>query len=214
MSVQDTHDAIGEQLSILMDGELPRDQLRFLLRRIDADAELSQRWSRYQLVRSALRRQAVLPLRIDFAEALMQRIGAEVSPVAQRRGATLLRWAGGGAIAAAVAVVALVTTRPPVENVATPTVAASGTPTATVSPDTRPAQAPMPAPVNFDYAQPASFDTGASFYSGAVALPRYDVRRRYDSNAGNPTNGFGPYVLLTAPRPQQSVPNSVETPQP
>jgi sigma-E factor negative regulatory protein RseA len=211
MNEQDTQDPIGEQLSVLMDGELPRDQLRFLLRRIDTDAGLSQRWSRYQLVRSALRREPVLPLRIDFTDVLMQRIAAEVLPVAQRRGATLLRWAGGGAIAAAVAVVALVTTRPPVENVATPTVAASGAPTATVSADARPVQAPMPAPVNFDYAQPASFDTGASFYSGAVALPRYDVRHRYDSN---PANGFGPYVLLTAPRPQQSAPNSVETPQP
>ena len=85
--------------------------------------------------------------------------------------------------------------------------------TATVSPDTRPAQAPMPAPVNFDYAQPASFDTGASFYSGA-AVPRYDVRHRYDPSTGNPVNGFGPYVLLTAPRPPQSVPNSAEAPQP
>lgn len=214
MSEQDNHDAIGEQLSDLMDGELPRDQLRFLLRRIDIDAELSQRWSRYQLVRSALRREPVQALRIDFTDVLMQRISAEILPVAQRRGATLLRWAGGGAIAAAVAVVALVTTRPPVENVGAPTVAASGTPTATVAPDSRPAQTPMPALVNFDYAQPASFDTGVSFYSGAGALPRYDVRHRYDSSAGNPANGFGPYVLLTAPRPQQSLPSSVETPQP
>jgi hypothetical protein len=76
----------------------------------------------------------------------------------------------------------------------------------------------MPAPVNFDYAQPASFDTGASFYSGAGsysnAMPRYDVRHRYDPSTGNPANGFGPYVLLTAPRPQQPAPNAVETPQP
>jgi sigma-E factor negative regulatory protein RseA len=213
MNEQDTHDAIGEQLSVLMDGELPRDQLRFLLRRIDTDAELAQRWSRYLVMRSALRRQAVLPLRMDFTEVLMQSIAQEALPVAQRRGATLLRWAGGGAIAAAVAVVALVTTRPPVENLPTSSVAAAGPAAATVSQDARPAQTPMPALVNFDYAQPASFDTGASFYSGAVAVPRYDVRHRYESNGIN-ANGLAPYVLLTTPRPAQTTPNNAETPQP
>ena len=35
-----------EQLSALLDGELPRDELRFLLRRMDSDAALAQRWSR------------------------------------------------------------------------------------------------------------------------------------------------------------------------
>jgi sigma-E factor negative regulatory protein RseA len=213
MSEQDTHDAIGEQLSVLMDGELPRDQLRFLLRRIDADAELAQRWSRYQLVRNSLRRQALLPLRVDFNEVLMQRIAEEALPLAQRRGATLLRWAGGGAIAAAVAVVALVTTRPPVENMPATSVAASGATTAPVSADTRPAQTAMPALVNFDYAQPASFDTGASFYSGALAVPRYDVRHRYESGGIN-ANGLAPYVLLTAPQPAPGVANSAEAPQP
>jgi sigma-E factor negative regulatory protein RseA len=214
MSEQDTHDAIGEQLSVLMDGELPRDQLRFLLRRIDTDAELPQRWSRYQLMRSALRRQPVLPLRIEFTEVLMLRIAAEALPVAQRRGATLLRWAGGGAIAAAVAVVALVTTRPPVESMPPSSVAASsGTVAAPVSQDARPAQTPMPALVNFDYAQPASFDTGVSFYSGALAVPRYDVHHRYEPNGIN-ANGLAPYVLLTTPRPAPAIQNSAETPQP
>ena len=209
MNKQHTTDPIGEQLSILMDGELPRDQLRFLLRRIDTDAELAQRWSRYQLVRNSLRRQPVLPLRMDFTEVLMQRIAQEALPVAQRRGATLLRWAGGGAIAAAVAVVALVTTRTQVENVQpAPSVAAAASAIAPVAQDARPAQTPVPALVNFDYAQPASFDTGTSFYSGTVAIPRYDIRHRYDSN------GLVPYVLLTAPRPQQAVPNNAETPQP
>jgi sigma-E factor negative regulatory protein RseA len=217
MSEHETTDPIGEQLSILMDGELPRDQLRFLLRRIDADEELSRRWSRYQLVRSSLRRHPVLPLRVDFAEVLMQRIARESLPVAQRRGAALLRWAGGGAIAAAVAVVALVTTRPQVENVQ-PGSAVAAASTAVPQPqDAHPAQAPMPALVNFDYAQPASFDTGAGWYSGAVAIPRYDIRHRYDANGVNldgsgSANEFAPYVLLTAPRPQQAVPNNVETP--
>ena len=59
---------IREQLSALMDGELPRDQVRFLLRRVDTDDQLASTWMRYQLASSVLRRTAVLPLRADFAE--------------------------------------------------------------------------------------------------------------------------------------------------
>jgi sigma-E factor negative regulatory protein RseA len=207
MSEQNTTDPIGEQLSILMDGELPRDQLRFLLRRIDADAELMQRWSRYQLMRNSLRRQPVLPLRVDFSEVLMQRIAQEALPVVQRRGAALLRWAGGGAIAAAVAVVALVSTRPPVESTlpaASVAATSNATAPAVQAPDARPVPTPMPALVNFDYAQPASFDTAPS-YPGVGAIPHYDIRH---------SNGLVPYVLLTAPRSQPAVPNNAETPQP
>lgn len=208
MSEHPMNEETGEQLSALMDGELPRDQLRFLLRRIDTDPGLMQVWSRYQVARGSLRRQIALPLRGDFAETLMQRIAQEALPVGRRRGATLLRWAGGGAIAAAVAVVALVATRPPQgENVpaALSSVAVVAPAAVPVSQDARPA--PSPALVNFDYAQPASFDT-------AVPIPRYDIRHRYEANGAASVNGFGPYVLLTAPRPQQAAPNRQETPQP
>jgi sigma-E factor negative regulatory protein RseA len=209
MSNKISTDQFGEQLSFLMDGELPRDQLRFLLRRIDTDAELVQRWSRYQIVRHSLRRQAMPALRVDFADVLMQRIAHEVLPVASRRGASLLRWAGGGAIAAAVAVVALVATRPQVQNTpAMPSVAAvAPAPTAQ---DARPAQTVLPPLANFDYAQPASFDTGAGFYTGA--MPRYDFRRRYETTPAGNVYGFAPYLLPL--RPQQGATNNAETPQP
>lgn len=215
-------DQFGEQLSVLMDGELPRDQLRFLLRRLDADAELVQRWSRYQIARNSLRRQPVLPLRLDFSEVLMQRVVQEELPVSSRSGAILLRWVGGGAIAAAVAVVALVVTRPQIENVAAggASVAAVTAAAAPPSRDPYPAQTLLPPLANFDYAQPASFDTGASFYSGAgsylnsMAIPRYDPRRRYEATPAGSVSGFMPYVLLTPARPPQGTLNPVETPQP
>jgi len=70
-----------EQLSALMDGELPRDQVRFLLRRIDGDAQMAQCWARYQLAAGVLRREtAVLPLRADFADTLMRRAGGVPAP--------------------------------------------------------------------------------------------------------------------------------------
>jgi sigma-E factor negative regulatory protein RseA len=200
-----------EQLSALMDGELPRDQLRFLLRRADADAELGQCWSRYQLVRSSMRRLPIVPLRADFTEILMQRIAAEALPVAVRRSGALLRWAGGGAIAAAVAVIALVATRPQDINPSlAPAIAATAPAPASV--DTHPVTAPLPPLLtNFDYAQPASFDTGPGFETGPIAIPRYDVRRRYEANGVGTVNGVMPYLLLPAPpRTQPAASSHVE----
>jgi sigma-E factor negative regulatory protein RseA len=196
-----------EQLSALMDGELPRDQLRFLLRRIDTDAELRQCWSRYQIVRGSLRRQTVVSMRADFSETLMQRLAHEAVPTANRRGPALLRWAGGSAIAAAVAVVALVATRPAGENPSAlvAPIAAAATPASAVQ-DTRSASLPLPL-VNFDYAQPASaisvLDMGR----------RYDPLHRYEAMGVGAENGKAPYVLLTAPQAQQVAPSRPEVPQ-
>ena len=147
------NDPVGEQLSALMDGELPHDELRFLLRRIDAESTLTQRWSRYQLARAVLRRQSRGPLRPDFSDVLMQRLAHEAAPVT-RDGSRALRWLGGGAIAASVAVLALVATRPGLQT--QPPLAA----VPAAAHDIRPAALPIQPPVslNTDFAQPASFD--------------------------------------------------------
>jgi len=193
MSEQKVTDQIGVQLSALMDGELPRDELRFLLRRIETDSELAGRWSRYQLVRGVLRRQPQTQLRTDFAATLSRRLAAEAAP-ARRRAPALLRWVGGGAIAASVAVAALVLTRPVMQTGA-PALAAASVPTAI--PDTRtPAAATTsssaaPALLNFDYAQPASFE--ALPYGAA---PYELLRRRYEPVE---TGSGLPYVLRIAP---------------
>ncbi len=190
---------LREQLSALMDGAVSGDELRFLLRRLDADTDSVQTWSRYQFASGVLHRQTMLPLRVraDFSETVMLRIAQESSqPAARRRSSGLLRWAGGGAIAAVVAVAALVTTRPAGENqnpmdempsiVTVPAVPISAPQIDRLS------TAPLPALTNFDYAQPASFDTGV------IPLSRYDLRRRYDAGADN-VNELTPYVLLTTP---------------
>ncbi|MBS0556981.1 MAG: sigma-E factor negative regulatory protein [Proteobacteria bacterium] len=176
---------LREQLSALMDGELPGDQVRFLLRGIDADARLAQDWSRYQLASAVLRRQvAFVPVDADFAERVMH---AVAQPAAGGGlGVRVLRWAGGGAIAAAVAVVALVSFRP-----GGPAPTAAATVAAVPAPAQRAQNAFMPIAPNFDYAQPASFDTGV------ISLPRYDQRaRRADGLA--PVAQV-PYVLLIQP---------------
>jgi sigma-E factor negative regulatory protein RseA len=104
-----SNQSINEQLSALMDGELPRDETRFLMRRLDADTQLAKTWSNYQLAGDVLKKRFATPMRADFAASVMQIIEAERQPTASRSG--LLRWAGGGAIAAAVAVFALTSTQ-------------------------------------------------------------------------------------------------------
>jgi sigma-E factor negative regulatory protein RseA len=183
---------ICEQLSALMDGELPRDQVRFLLRRVDAEPQLALTWTRYQLASGLLRRNAVLPLRKDFADVLMQRLAEGPT----RMGKRLLRWAGGGAIAAAVAVFALVATRPGVNAPQSAPTLASVPPAASAPAETPTRNLTVPLAAALDFAQPASFDKG-SFEGGVITLPHY----RRD---GTEATTLGPYVLLTAPPSAQS----------
>lgn len=178
-------DEIREQLSALMDGELPRDQVRFLLRRIDGDTQLALTWARYQLAGNVLgRRATALPLRGDFAETLMRRLDTGSTGLGMR----VLRWAGGGAIAAAVAVFALVSTRPIVGP--EPAAALASAPIAAHAdvPAARNEIPSLPLQPAFDFAQPASYDN-----NGVIALPSY--RREQPAT-------LGPYVLLTAPPAQ------------
>ena len=102
------HD-IKEQLSALADGELDRNSARFLLRRCETDAALVGDWSRYQLIGACVRRSEFQLMPQGFAERVRQQLNDEAAP---RRGGTLLRWGGGAAIAASVALVALMATRP------------------------------------------------------------------------------------------------------
>jgi len=106
----ESNQSIKEQLSALMDGELSRDETRFLMRRLDADTQLAKTWSNYQLASDVLKKRFATPMHADFAASVMQAIEIERQPAASRAG--WMRWAGGGAIAAAVAVVALTSTRP------------------------------------------------------------------------------------------------------
>ena len=49
------HDHSREQLSALMDGALPADETRFLLRRLQHDAALSAHWGRWRVAGEAMR---------------------------------------------------------------------------------------------------------------------------------------------------------------
>jgi negative regulator of sigma E activity len=141
-----------EQLSAMMDGTLSTDESRFLLRRMQHDAELAGSWERWQLYGDAMRGQTGNALPADFSRRVARAIAAEAEadratqpvafePAAATGGAAVawrqrLRWGGGAALAASVVIAALISTRdlgqagdamPSLEVVSTPSVVAPST---------------------------------------------------------------------------------------
>lgn len=102
-----------EQLSALLDGALPADEARFLLRRLRHDRALAGHWERWQVYGDALRGSTPALLPADFAlrvaAALQGDAQAVALPVAAAAGGRVrrLRWGAGAALAASVAVAAL-----------------------------------------------------------------------------------------------------------
>jgi sigma-E factor negative regulatory protein RseA len=101
-----------EHLSAGMDGELSREELRFLLRRLDHDQQLLAQWDRFHLAGDGQRHELPTIASPDFAARVMQMIEQEQPVRGSRARPGWLRLSAGGAIAASVAVVALMATRP------------------------------------------------------------------------------------------------------
>ncbi|HUB92014.1 MAG TPA: sigma-E factor negative regulatory protein [Dyella sp.] len=99
-----------ENLSAAMDGELSKEELRFLLRRLDHDASLVQTWTRYHVASESLRRQLPSVASAAFASRVMSAVEGEHVARSPRR--DWLRLSLGGAIAAGVAVAALMVSQP------------------------------------------------------------------------------------------------------
>jgi hypothetical protein len=82
-------DTILEQLSALMDGELPETEARFLLRRIQGDPGLHAKWARMQVASSCIKGQPWTPSRPDLCAGVDGQIAGAASQVS-RHG--MLRW--------------------------------------------------------------------------------------------------------------------------
>lgn len=93
-------DTILEQLSALMDGELPHAEARFLERRIQADPQLQAKWARMQVASSCIKGQPWRPARPGLCAGVGRAIEGGTT-VVHRDG--LLRWG----IAASLVAVAL-----------------------------------------------------------------------------------------------------------
>ncbi|SDZ87889.1 anti sigma-E protein, RseA [Microbulbifer marinus] len=90
MSHGNHHDRLNESLSALMDGEVSELELQRLLKASSSSAEVSARWSRYQLAASVMRREQVAPVDTGLAASISAAVERE-EPLAQ---------SGGGAEAA------------------------------------------------------------------------------------------------------------------
>lgn len=109
-----------EQLSALMDGALPADQTRFLLRRLQHDDSLAGSWERWRMAGETMRGLAPAQrLPADFAarvSAALHGDAVHAPPQVAAKGAAhgpaWLRWGGGAAMAASLAVVAALALRP------------------------------------------------------------------------------------------------------
>ncbi|QNK01582.1 sigma-E factor negative regulatory protein [Dyella telluris] len=207
-----------ENLSAGMDGELSKEELRFLLRRLDHDASLQEAWSRYHVARDGLRHE-LSPLASEgFASRVMLVIEQEGVVVRQGKRRHWLHWSAGGAIAAGVAVAALMVAQPAGQggDRLSPHVAAA--PTATTMESSATAQAtrsesPAVAPpglnvysdVPYKISQQASAtlegDNSSTLLYSRNSLTPYRVAR-YPAAS----NGDGSYLLLIHPdqQPAQS----------
>lgn len=199
-----------ENLSAGVDGELSKEAMRFLLRRLDHDTALQQSWASYNVARDSLRRQLPLMASADFASRVMLAIDNEAAPAMARRSGWL-RWSAGGAIAASVAAAALLIGQPTgdVDRTA-PLVSHSSK---AVSSDASVASTKTEAPATVPnwlsgnsvgmLSQQASATLGAPQAEGQAAygskrLSGYPMMHRYRTL----NNNDGSYLLLLDPQQQ------------
>ncbi len=189
------------QLSALMDGALPPDEARFLLRRMQHDTELGGCWERWQMAGETLRGRTAAPLPADFSQRVAALIAAEPAPALKPavQSQRWMRW-GGGALAASVALLALFMTRQqsPADAVPdrpTQIVAASSTPT--------PAPEPIAPPA------PSTADPNAAGALAATAVAVAEVPRRAASRRAASTRSQSQRAALRASRNNEDLPIAV-----
>jgi sigma-E factor negative regulatory protein RseA len=200
-----------ENLSAGMDGELSKEELRFLLRRLDHDMSLQQAWSRYHVARDGLRHE-LSPLASEgFAARVMLAIEQETVVVQRGKRRHWLHWSAGGAIAAGVAVAALMVAQPAGQGGDRFPPQVASAPTATTTESTTQvarSESPVVAPpglnvysdVPYKMSQQASAtlegDSNTLLYSRDSLTP-YRVAR-YPAVS----NGDGSYLILVHPDQQ------------
>lgn len=170
---------IREQISALLDGELPEAEQRLLLERLERDPALRMHWSRYQLISDAVHQ--TLPPQIDlgFADRVMAALDEQPEHHRQpvNRLARAVKPLAGLAVAASVAVVAVLA----VQQARTPDAGPGAVQVA--------ANPPAPAlPVT------ARTDIGVPVQNGS-RLNAYVVNHsEYAASGGMP--GMSPYVRI------------------
>lgn len=170
-----------EQLSALMDGMLPEDQTRFLLRRLQHDAELAGSWERWRIASDVMR--GLAPARhlpADFALRVAAALqGPALAADAATARARRWYWGGGAALAAALALLAVVrwpqdapdSAPAPAPSLAAAAPAVVAPTAAPVTPAVEKAATPVPAVATTGQALAATAGTQAARRERARPLP-------------------------------------------
>jgi len=107
---------LEDQISAFLDEELPDEECQLLVRRLTRDDQLRATFGRYALVGAILRREPGIRPQPELVSRVSDAIAGEdaheLSPAAAGLSKKWLRPVAGGAIAATVAVLALVSLRP------------------------------------------------------------------------------------------------------
>ncbi len=205
---------IPESLSAGIDGELSKEELRFLLRRLDHDASLQHTWDRYHVARDGLRRELSPLASPGFSERVMLAIEQESRPAVAARRNHWLRWSAGGAIAASVAAAALMIAQPSGDAermaAASSSQQAKGRDMAELAPASKLPTAPAAVPPWLSgnsaglLSQQASATLGeTSFGSNSQLYPKRMPTNQTMRGYRTLDNNDGTYLLLLDPAQQQ-----------
>lgn len=189
-----------QQLSALVDGELERDQARFLFKRLADDPELSGAWQRWHVAGECLRGHGPAAVRAEFMANISLAIAGDATP---GRGVSreTLKWLGGFAVAASVALAALMAVGPGAE-----TSAPASQPLIAVVPSP-PAVEVAPSPYREQDLRPAwreesmtVANEGGLYGPGVRIDPRVESYLvRHNEATAAQAQGFVQYVPLVAP---------------
>jgi anti-sigma factor RsiW len=175
-------DTLNEQISALIDGELPAAETELLLRRLEREPALRETLSRYSLIGAVLRGDAVsagsrvtLGVTAALAAEKAHRPAARGADISQR----ILKVLGGLAVAATVAGVAIfsLARRPSLDGAATPPLVAN---------------APMASSVRTAHAPVARQSVGGSL------LASHEEPQSYVTPAAQPSLGLIPRAQLAS----------------
>lgn len=202
MSNRNADEQLREQLSALMDGELPREQALFLLRRMETDQTLRAQWEHMHQIRDGLNGVGTLPSP-DFCSRVMTAIAAEPASSGRtalasssRRVPRWLQTMAGGAMAAGVAWVALLSTSPQQIAPASDNSLASSQPLA--SPGSAATGAMLLPQQVFSQASQTSGGTPTSLRPAQLRLDRYLLRHSQALQNSSSPQVLAPYAYAVS----------------
>lgn len=174
-----------QQLSAMLDGELSPDEAKFMLRRLQHDGELAACWERWQVCGDMLRGRHHALLPSDFADRVARGISGGSTPIAAEqavaRSPRFLRWSGGAALAASVALVAVFAARQLPDPMQSPQSPGGQPVIASSSGSAMPAAVALADAADANPASPSPIDVAPAILATALAAaeaPRRNAERR------------------------------------